>query len=610
MIEKENEAVWKESQRRWNDFTARFLRKCRVPKQLAVFFFVICFIVLYALLNQEVLTVSDELKDLQMQVDITKVFNSYKLVITNPSSSELQPEENKVSLSISEPNGNNNNTNEEDMFRRFANIQQLKREQLRKSQQYATTKNRTITIEGTLSQIIPQRVNDSLYPSTVYSSYTLKYPPFVLPPPFTYETKQKNTLPGISGYYQELASHKKNDCSNEEICVYPSKYVHLYTKWTDKDPVSTNNRDYIVYFQDRYISGQIDVYQNIILPFHFDCSHYSSYESVPSSSSQRVYRMEGNVVYLLIPQGATFFKFIHLILPKLVQLEAFLQDRSLYYLVDLSPQYPFVKELYLRLGIQEEQLIDYRTIKQYGDSIEASHFILTCNTPPLHPYLLQRSQYLLHLPHLEEPWRYSQKSIIYLSRRKGTINTGRRVVNEPELERHLHHFAEENSYQYISFFHSDYHSINEMLDIWSTAMIVIGPHGGAFANIEFAPKGTNVIEFLPNGAIFNSPSFKDHLSTYEQAMALGHRYYAMMSAYTKNDDLIVNIRDLLTTVKKICGKETSLRSFVVCLIVELSNENRCMNNNPYHHSYIDYNNHTPYPFSYTHHIEYNKQSHI
>ena len=405
MIEKENEAVWKESQRRWNDFTARFLRKCRVPKQLAVFFFVICFIVLYALLNQEVLTVSDELKDLQMQVDITKVFNSYKLVITNPSSSELQPEENKVSLSISEPNGNNNNTNEEDMFRRFTNIQQLKREQLRKSQQYETTKNRTITIEGTLSQIIPQRVNDSLYPSTVYSSYTLKYPPFVLPPPFTYETKQKNTLPGISSYYQELASHKKNDCSNEDICVYPSKYVHLYTKWTDKDPVSTNNRDYIVYFQDRYISGQIDVYQNIILPFHFDCSHYSSYESVPSSSSQRVYRMEGNVVYLLIPQGATFFKFIHLILPKLVQLEAFLQDRSLYYLVDLSPQYPFVKELYLRLGIQEEQLIDYRTIKQYGDSIEASHFILTCNTPPLHPYLLQRSQYLLHLPHLEEAWR-------------------------------------------------------------------------------------------------------------------------------------------------------------------------------------------------------------
>ena len=74
-----------------------------------------------------------------------------------------------------------------------------------------------------------------------------------------------------------------------------------------------------------------------------------------------------------------------------------------------------------------------------------------------------------------------------------------------------------------------------------------------FANIAFAPKGTIVIEFLPNGAIFNSPAFKEHLSTYQQAMALGHRYYSMMCAYSKNDDMIVNMRDLLTTLKNALG---------------------------------------------------------
>lgn len=133
------------------------------------------------------------------------------------------------------------------------------------------------------------------------------------------------------------------------------------------------------------------------------------------------------------------------------------------------------------------------------------------------------------------------------------MNSGRRIVNEPELEIHLQKVATDAGYQYLSFFHTDYTTLEKTLELWSTAAVVIGPHGGAFANIAFAPKGTIVIEFLPNGAIFNSPAFKEHLSTYQQAMALGHRYYSMMCAYSKNDDMIVNMRDLLTTLKNALG---------------------------------------------------------
>lgn len=567
MLDLDDESSWKGIQRSWNDISARILRKCRVPKQLVVFSLVVCLVVLYAVLNNEVLTVSDELADLKMNVDIIKAFKSYNLVITNPDVVDTTPIVQTSQLSINDkmvekpkptvaPERRNRLRGKKDQL-------EEKQEMEKKSNNLSTNFN--LTIEGTLSQIIPRMVEDPNLPSYVYSSYLMKYPAFVLPPPFSFEPKQRNTLPAISGFFQELASHKKDDCEKEDICVHPADYVNLYTNWTNQDPVSKNHRDYIVFFQEPYIQGQIDVLQNRILPLTYECSHYTSRDSIPTVDSNRIYKHPGNVVYLVSPQSSSLFRFIHTILPKLVQFEAFLSDRSLSYLVDLSPQIPIVKELYLRLGIQEEQLLNYRELKHKGDSIEATRLVMTCNTPALHPYLSQRAQYLLHLPHLEEPLKYQQKTIIYLSRRKGTLNSGRRVVNEPELERHLQKAANEAGYQYVSFFHTDYTTLEKTLELWSTAAVVIGPHGGAFANIEFAPKGTVVIEFLPNGAIFNSPAFKEHLSTYQQAMALGHRYYPLMSNYAKNNDMIVSVRDVLTTLKNTIGSsKPNLKNSRVC----------------------------------------------
>ena len=129
------------------------------------------------------------------------------------------------------------------------------------------------------------------------------------------------------------------------------------------------------------------------------------------------------------------------------------------------------------------------------------------------------------------------------------------MSNEQEVERYLQRFAKERGFEFVLFYHAEYDSLQKTMELWSSAAIVVGPHGGAFANIAFAPKGTLVMEFLPNGSIFHSPAFKEHLSTYQQAMALGHRYYPIMSTYVKNDDMVVNVRDVLSTLEKALGKE-------------------------------------------------------
>ena len=58
-----------------------------------------------------------------------------------------------------------------------------------------------------------------------------------------------------------------------------------------------------------------------------------------------------------------------------------------------------------------------------------------------------------------------------------------------------------------------------------------------------------VIEFLPNGAVFTGTTFKEHLSVYQQAMVMGHRYFAVMSTFTKRDDITVNMREVMEILK-------------------------------------------------------------
>ena len=540
---------WKTIQRTWKDMVSRISRKCRIPKQLIVFTFIVTGIVIYTVLSNKVLRISDELLYLQKKVDIKESFESKAIEIGIPEIGDSLPVSTVMveeSSSIEKkPIWEEPAKSEYEYEKKKAARTHLREESGISPPDNSVPMSSNITIEGTLSQILPTVVSDEERDPAYLISYRFKYPAFVIPPPFTVETNPRNTLPVISRFFQELSSHKKEDCIGEDICVHPSKYVHLYTNWNCKEKSCQQDNDYIVYFQPEYTTGAIDVIDHGFLPFNYDCTCYSDHKQASVPITARIYDVPGTVVYLLVPNGATFHHFVDSVLPKLLQMESILNDPSLRFLVDLSPQYPIVEELYDRLGITAKRRIDYRRIKHLGDAISAQRLILPCKTPPLHPYLWQRAQYLLKLPHIMFPSQYLPSRIIYMSRRKGTLSGGRRVTNEGELEKHLKRFAQSKGYEYVSFFHTEYKSLEATMELWSTAVAIIGPHGGAFTNMLFAPKGTTVIEFLPNGSIFTGPTFKEHLAPYQQAMALGHKYYAVMSQFSKRDDIIVNIREVL-----------------------------------------------------------------
>lgn len=557
MEENEENARWKSAQRWWKDVTARCFRKCPVPKQLLLFAFIVVFVVVYSVLNRDVLRVSNELLDLQRQADTIKSFESKKISIGESESdvrplslaSETEKTQSETTGSTMQPQSIFNSELKSGKWGQKKRLRQEKGEAVNQTPSFVSTSFLNVTIEGSLSQILPIQVPDAERKDGFDMSFKFTYPAFVIAPPFTYGKNARNTLPSISSFYRELASHKHDDCGNEDICVNPSKYVHLYTDWSKDDPISTADKDYIVYFQDEYTHGSVDVIPNGVMSFKADCSCYFDHAKALQSSSERIYKVPLTVAYLVVPNGATFYHFMDSVLPKLVQLESFLSDPSITFLFDLSPQYSIVAKLIARLGIPQNRILNYRQINHLGDAIQANRLILACNTPPLHPYLFQRAQYLLKLPHIQFPSKYKPRTILYLSRRKSTLGGGRRVMNESELEQHLKLFAEANHYNFVTFFHNEYTDLERLLELWSQAAVIIGPHGGAFTNMMFAPKGAVVIEFLPNGAVFTGTTFKEHLSVYQQAMVMGHRYFAVMSTFTKRDDITVNMREVMEILK-------------------------------------------------------------
>jgi hypothetical protein len=77
---------------------------------------------------------------------------------------------------------------------------------------------------------------------------------------------------------------------------------------------------------------------------------------------------------------------------------------------------------------------------------------------------------------------------VYISRR---YSSKRRVLNENELITLIKSYG-------FQVYYLENLSFTQQVDLFSTAMIVLSPHGAGLSNIVFMPKGSSVIELFPN----------------------------------------------------------------------------------------------------------------
>ena len=138
---------------------SRISRKCRIPKQLIVFTFIVTGIVIYTVLSNKVLRISDELLYLQKKVDIKESFESKAIEIGIPEIGDSLPVSTVMveeSSSIEKkPIWEEPAKSEYEDEKKKAARTHLREESGISPPDNSVPMSSNITIEGTLSQILP-----------------------------------------------------------------------------------------------------------------------------------------------------------------------------------------------------------------------------------------------------------------------------------------------------------------------------------------------------------------------------------------------------------------------------------------------------------------------
>ncbi|MCT7963308.1 glycosyltransferase family 61 protein [Laspinema sp. D1] len=201
-----------------------------------------------------------------------------------------------------------------------------------------------------------------------------------------------------------------------------------------------------------------------------------------------VEKIEGTVAVLSAPLGQVYFHWMLNVLPRidLLRKGAVSFDKIDKFLVN-EILHPFQRETLNKLGIPDSKIIE----SHRGTHLKAKTLLVPSipgkpgNVIPLWTCEFLRNEFLDGTP--------LQKSAcperIYISRSKATH---RRVINETEIVSYLEQYGFQ-SVQLESI------PLSDQILLFSSAKVIVAPHGGGLTNIVFCNPGTKILElFSPN----------------------------------------------------------------------------------------------------------------
>ncbi|OAO11834.1 actin-binding protein, cofilin/tropomyosin family, partial [Blastocystis sp. ATCC 50177/Nand II] len=302
--------------------------------------------------------------------------------------------------------------------------------------------------------------------------------------------------------------------------------------------------------ESKYLSGDIDIIENGVAFRQYDCGWPADHtKSFPSNAGASGGHFQGTLAYLPVPQCMSFQHFIDGLLPKLVQMRHLIaHDKSIFYAVDTSFDDRLPRLILERLGVPSNHVISSQSLPWSNGRLSADRLILSCRVPPLHPKLWQEAQEMLRLPWLESSWKQERRIVLLFSRKEGTRNSGRLILNEDAIVSEISPVLEKKGYELVVFNPSNYKTLDALFDFLANVDMVIGPHGGAFYNILFMRRGITVVECMPEDRYFLSTNSAVHLIIYLQSMLLGDVYYNVLGKASGNDNMMIDPSVILSII--------------------------------------------------------------
>ena len=280
-----------------------------------------------------------------------------------------------------------------------------------------------------------------------------------------------------SNVTSELDKYNNKAKSNQRYFLYSSDNCRIYTDLNEnvaviKDGKILNGHSY------QQVNGKLEsLKQNSILKV-----------GTPYFKKN----IKGTIVNLLQgSSGENYFHFMFDILPKLWMVESKIKFEDIDYFL-LNKKIDWQIKILEIIGINSNKIL---SAEQYRH-IEASRIISVTHPWYLEGYIQEQVANIPSWIIYELRTNFLNKNIskknlkIYLDRSDSKFKHCK-VLNNSELV----NFLEKRKFQIVK---PEKLSLNEQINIFNNAQIIVGGHGASFTNIVFCEKNTNIIEFIPS----------------------------------------------------------------------------------------------------------------
>lgn len=271
-------------------------------------------------------------------------------------------------------------------------------------------------------------------------------------------------------------------------------------------------------------------------------THFKNAIFPPKKSSNTDYNQ---LIVLIGHWGYYFQHFFDNIGPQISMIRHILGEDTINYpvAVETSNLFPVVDTLWERLPFD-------RIIKtSQGSILSADQLIYIESCPMVHPVFFKDLREMLNIP--ENDVEY----VIYCQRKKTTSYYNQRfILNEEAVHKMLKKMY---GSKLITFDHKRY-NLEQTIELFSKAKLIIGPHGGALYNQFYANTKTVVVEIMPvksNGLYPDQSSFKEvpsfaHMSIWSNTQLIGQKFYRYYSV-TDTSNFKINITDFRQFLRKV-----------------------------------------------------------
>ena len=280
--------------------------------------------------------------------------------------------------------------------------------------------------------------------------------------------------------------------------------------------------------QALHLQGVIEIIPNGTFKGPYKCglrSDYSYFKIPRTSTSQNSFKY---LCPLLIPDSHAFQLFVDGTLPKIAQAFGILRRKDVTLLLP-KPRDKIITSILEKLGIGKDRIV-HSKLRDRSTVYHADYLITTCITPPIHPVIWKKMRKLLDVhEYFTVPLRETK---VLMLTRAGSQNKGRNIVNSEQMEA----FLRQRYPGQVQVFEGGY-DLHEAIQFFGKVRIIIGPHGGAFFNMNFAPSSATIVEFVPHMAGGEDPGHFSPAIVWAMAQMIGQTYWRIpcLRLNTKND---------------------------------------------------------------------------